>query len=263
MSAGRRVRHRAHATPRIWCTGMMSMSRERAMQGFAPDAEHSDSDAEFAALFGLMGQFVFAAAGAADDAARLSARFLERFWTADNWVVFPDVLSAFETLRRHDVRIGVLSNASSELVAFLAQLGLAPHLDFTVVSAVEGRKKPDRRLYEVALQRAGAAPADMVHVGDMYVEDILGARNAGVRPFLIERGRVRDVSESPGVDRPAERGGRSRTRSGRVAGGPAGLGEERSEGQRDRDEARSNRAALPLAWQVLLAPALRVTGTRR
>jgi hypothetical protein len=23
----------------------------------------------------------------------------------------------------------------------------------------------------------------------MYVEDILGARNAGVRPFLIERGR--------------------------------------------------------------------------
>ena len=29
----------------------------------------------------------------------------------------------------------------------------------------------------------------MVHVGDMYVEDILGARNAGVRPFLIERGR--------------------------------------------------------------------------
>ena len=121
--------------------GMMTMSRERAMQGFAPDAEHSDSDAEFAALFGLMGQFVFAAAGAVDDAAHLSARFLERFWTADNWVVFPDVLSAFEVLRQNDVRIGVLSNASSELVGFLAQLGLAPHLNFTVVSAVEGRKK--------------------------------------------------------------------------------------------------------------------------
>lgn len=168
--------------------GLMSMSRERAMQAFVPDAEHSDSDAEFAALFGVMGQFIFAQAGAAEDSARLSARFLERFWTADNWVAFPDVLPALATLRRRGVRVGVLSNASSELVAFLGRLGLAAHLDFTVVSAVEGRKKPDRRLYEITLQRADSAPRDLVHVGDMYVEDVLGARNAGVRPFLIERG---------------------------------------------------------------------------
>lgn len=168
--------------------GLLSMSRERAMEAFAPDAEHSDSDAEFAALFGVMGQFIFAQAGAAEDSAKLSARFLERFWTADNWVIFPDALPALERLRQRGVRVGVLSNASSELVAFLAQLGLAPHLDFTVVSAVEGRKKPDRRLYAVALQRADSAPAEMAHVGDMYVEDILGARNAGIRPFLIERG---------------------------------------------------------------------------
>lgn len=168
--------------------GMMAMSRERAMQGFVPDAEHSDSDAEFAALFGLMGQLIFTSAGAADDAAQLSTRFLERFWTAENWVVFPDVLPALDTLRRRGIRVGVLSNASSELVGFLDQLGLAPLLDFTVVSAVEGRKKPDRRLYEVALRRAGTAPSDTAHVGDMYVEDVLGARNVGVRPFLIERG---------------------------------------------------------------------------
>lgn len=168
--------------------GMMAMSRERAMQGFTADAEHSDSDAEFAALFGLMGQLVFAAAGAAEDAVRLSTTFLERFWTGSNWVVFPDVLPALETLRQRGVRVGVLSNASSELLGFLAQLGLTPYLDFTVVSAIEGRKKPDRRLYEVALQRAGTAPSETVHVGDMYVEDVLGARNVGVRPFLIERG---------------------------------------------------------------------------
>lgn len=168
--------------------GMMSMSRQRAMDDFAPDAEHSDSDAEFAALFALMGQLVFSAAGATGDATQLSATFLRRFWTAENWVVFPDVLPTFEALRQRGVRVGVLSNASSEMVAFLAQLGLAPYLDFTVVSAVEGRKKPDRRLYEIALQRAEAPPAEMVHVGDMYVEDVLGARNVGVRSLLIERG---------------------------------------------------------------------------
>jgi FMN phosphatase YigB (HAD superfamily) len=52
-----------------------------------------------------------------------------------------------------------------------------------------GTKKPDRRIFEYALGRAGVEAAHAAHVGDMYLEDVLGARNVGVRPFLIDRGR--------------------------------------------------------------------------
>ena len=39
------------------------------------------------------------------------------------------------------------------------------------------------------IEQAGVEPAYAVHVGDMYLEDILGAKNIGIRPFLIDRGR--------------------------------------------------------------------------
>ena len=83
-----------------------------------------------------------------------------------------------------------LSNAGSDLLGFLDQLGLLGLFDFTVVSAIEGTKKPDRRIYERALERAGVRPGEAVHVGDMYLEDVLGARSAGVRPLLIDRGSL-------------------------------------------------------------------------
>ena len=73
--------------------------------------------------------------------------------------------------------------------SFLERLGLAPHLDFTVVSAIEGVKKPDRRIFEVTLARAGVAPHETLHVGDMYLEDIVGGRAAGVNTLLMERGK--------------------------------------------------------------------------
>jgi FMN phosphatase YigB (HAD superfamily) len=87
------------------------------------------------------------------------------------------------------LHIGVLSNAPSNLPSFLERLGLAPHLDFTVVSAIEGVKKPDRRIFEVTLARASVAPEEMLHVGDMYLEDIVGGRAAGMNTLLMERGK--------------------------------------------------------------------------
>jgi putative hydrolase of the HAD superfamily len=108
-----------------------------------------------------------------------------------NWAVFPDVPDALRRLRASGLRVGVLSNAGSQLPAFLASLGLADLLDFAVVSAVEGVRKPDRRIFERALELAGARPEEALHVGDMYVEDVLGARRVGVRPILMDRGSRR------------------------------------------------------------------------
>ena len=167
---------------------VMAYHRERALREFQDGASYSDSDEEFQALFLAMGHLVFRKAGLNGDHASLTKELLERFWLLENWAVFSDVFPAIERLRARGIRIGVLSNATSAIVGFLEEVGLLPHFDFTVVSAIEGTKKPDRRIFERALDRAGVAAAAAVHVGDMYLEDILGARNVGVRPFLIDRG---------------------------------------------------------------------------
>ncbi len=169
---------------------LVARHRARAIREFlAGGAEYTDSDEEFEALFLAMGQVLIGKAGLDGDPTARTRQVLQRFWRLENWAVYPDVVDTIERLRARQVRIGVLSNATSALVGFLDEIGLLKYFDFTVVSAIVGTKKPDRRIFEVALDRAGVKAADAAHVGDMYLEDVLGARNVGVRPFLIDRGR--------------------------------------------------------------------------
>lgn len=155
---------------------------------FRAGAAYTDSDEEFAGIFAQMAALVLSRFAVAIEVDDFSRRFLEAFWTEGNWRVFPEVLDAIAELRRRGLRVGVLSNAPTNLPRFLEELGIAPHLDFVVVSASEGVRKPDRRIFEVALQRAGVAPGDALHVGDMYLEDVVGGSSAGLRTLLIERG---------------------------------------------------------------------------
>jgi len=181
-------------------------TRPQAVEEFHRGAEYADSDEAFLALFETMSRGLFTFAGIGGDHEALTGRFLRRFWNPDNWVVFDDVIAAIERLRARGVRVGVLSNASSDLVDFLERLGLLPHFDFTVVSALEGTKKPDPRIFAHALRRAGTAPEETVHVGDMYIEDVLGPRRVGVRPLLMERGTRAMFPHFPESERhPAER----------------------------------------------------------
>lgn len=168
---------------------LASATEEEAERQFHRGASYPDSDEEFIGMFSRMGQVIFGQRGVMDGQAELMERFTQRFWDERNWVVFPEVIDVLGALRACGLQLGVLSNAPSTLPAFLDRLGLTPYLDFTVVSAVAGVKKPDRRIFAAALGLAGVAPAEVLHVGDMYFEDIVGGRAAGVNTLLIERGR--------------------------------------------------------------------------
>jgi HAD superfamily hydrolase (TIGR01549 family) len=167
---------------------MMAGRRKEAVNEFLAGAEYSDSDEAFESLFLAMGHLIFKTVGVKGDHNALTREVLERFWLMENWAIYDDVIQAIERLRAGEIRIGILSNATSALVGFLEEIGLLAHFDFAIVSAIEGIKKPDRRIFERALERADVAPSDAAHVGDMYLEDILGAGNVGIRPFLIDRG---------------------------------------------------------------------------
>jgi len=167
---------------------LWNVGQTHAEHQFHAGAAYTDSDAEFAGMFEQLGQLIFSQMGVTTDHRELVQRFLQAFWTETNWVAFPEVTEVLAALRARGIRLGVLSNAPSDLPNFLERLGIARHLDFTVVSALEGVKKPDRRIFDIAVRRAGVAPGEAMHVGDMYLEDILGGRAAGIRTLLIERG---------------------------------------------------------------------------
>jgi HAD superfamily hydrolase (TIGR01509 family) len=103
------------------------------------------------------------------------------------WELVPDgVRPALAALREHGLRLVVVSNANGTLRAHMTRIGLASEVDIVIDSCDEGVEKPDPRLFEIALKRAGARADTTIHVGDLYQVDVVGARAAGVRPVLLD-----------------------------------------------------------------------------
>jgi putative hydrolase of the HAD superfamily len=46
--------------------------------------------------------------------------------------------------------------------------------------------KPDPRIFIIALDALGIRPEQAWYVGDMPAIDVIGARDAGIRPFVID-----------------------------------------------------------------------------
>ena len=103
-------------------------------------------------------------------------------WT----IAEPDAEPALCLLQQHGVRAAVISNSNGSARGILEGLGLARYLDFVLDSSEVGVEKPDSRIFQLALDRAGVTAHEAVYVGDLYSVDVLGARAAGLRAILLD-----------------------------------------------------------------------------
>jgi putative hydrolase of the HAD superfamily len=146
------------------------------------------------------------------------------FMARTAWYVFPDVVPAIRALSTAGIRLGVISNWVWGGPELLHDLELGRHFETLAVSSRVGYNKPHRGIFEYALGAMGVSAADAVHVGDSYAADVVGARQVGITPVLIDRrvadpARVRDEYQDPelpvvsdllelldllGIERPAE-----------------------------------------------------------
>ena len=125
-------------------------------------------------------------------------RLAELFLVTSNWTVFPDVPAVLEGLRSRKLIVGAVSNWVWSLPDLLHSLELVSHFDFITASARVGFEKPHPRIFQQALEQAGVAPHEAMHVGDHVDADVEGARAAGIAAVLIDRGG-RHEEPPPGV----------------------------------------------------------------
>jgi putative hydrolase of the HAD superfamily len=118
------------------------------------------------------------------------------FANPDVWRVYPEVFEVLQALKARDLILGVLSNWDIRLGPLLEELGLMPYFDYVILSAVVGWEKPHRRIFEAALELA-CVPADKVlHVGDNYQQDVVGAQQAGMFAVWLRR-RGKETADCP------------------------------------------------------------------
>jgi putative hydrolase of the HAD superfamily len=107
----------------------------------------------------------------------------EVFYRARNEVtLYDDVLPALEQLRAR-FRLFAISNGNADL----ATIGLGRFFEHALAAREAGVLKPDPRIFELLLERAGVGASQVVHVGDDAVADVDGARRAGLTPVWLNR----------------------------------------------------------------------------
>jgi putative hydrolase of the HAD superfamily len=79
-------------------------------------------------------------------------------------------------------RIGLVSNFDHAPTArrLLSENAIDPLFEVSIISADFGRRKPHPSIFHAALDVLGAKPSESVYVGDTLLDDVSGARGAGM-----------------------------------------------------------------------------------
>lgn len=114
----------------------------------------------------------------------------EYFRRAEAWKLFDDVLPTLTTLKARGLRLGLLSNFDTRLYDVLESLRLRAFFDAVYVSTEVGAAKPEAEIFQIALTQHHLVPAQAMHIGDRWQEDVLGATAAGLQAVWLNRHRA-------------------------------------------------------------------------
>lgn len=111
---------------------------------------------------------------------------------------FPETKTVLEDLRR-DYKLCLVSNTDINGAKYAKKIGILNYFDEVVLSYVVGYAKPNKRIYEIALNRLNIRSKDAWMIGDSVTADVKGAQNAGLNAILLDRGGNTYKSDFPVV----------------------------------------------------------------
>ena len=143
---------------------------------------------------------------AADQAERLAPLvydYMNENYRPENWVD-PVTYDLLAELKAAGYLLGVISNRDLPFNEELKQLRLDDYFTLLISGGEAGSKKPEAKIFHFALTRAGTHADQTMYVGDNYFADIVGARNAGLHPVLLDIGGIYCQPDCPSIKALAE-----------------------------------------------------------
>lgn len=112
----------------------------------------------------------------------------------ENFDLYDDTLPVLEELRRHGLKLGLVSNTGRDLDEFVRHHCL--DVDAALGSRAHGWTKPHETIFRAVLALLEVEPESAAMIGDSIEDDVEGARSLGMRAILLDRdGRYPDAEE--------------------------------------------------------------------
>lgn len=97
------------------------------------------------------------------------------------WALRPDAKATLKALRAQGYRLALMTHYNADRVfqRTVDYLGIRHWFDLCITSGAVEYRKPDTRFFQIALDKWGALPYEVVVVGDSLKHDIAGAIETG------------------------------------------------------------------------------------
>lgn len=109
--------------------------------------------------------------------------------------LFPDAIEVLGYLQKK-YALHLITNGFAEVQwVKLEHSGLKPFFEHIVISEEVGTQKPDKAIFEIAMERAKTNAFECVMIGDNFNTDIVGAKSAGMDQIFFnpKKNRRRDA----------------------------------------------------------------------
>ncbi|WP_113929394.1 HAD family hydrolase [Bacillus sp. P14.5] len=129
---------------------------------------------------------------------RLADQSIQDFWNE----YFPKCFSInhqhiniINTLK-NEVKVAIITNGSTQRQkAKIRNTRLNNCFDIVVISEEAGFSKPDKRIFESAIEKLNVKPGDALFVGDDIYKDIGGSQNAGIKGIWFNPHRSKNDTD--------------------------------------------------------------------
>lgn len=108
-------------------------------------------------------------------------------WYGELEKLYPDTKMILEALSKK-YKLGVIANQSLGTKERLDNWNIGKYFDVVVASAEAGWAKPDLKIFNLALEQAGCKPNDAVMIGDRLDNDIVPAKQIGMKTVWVRQG---------------------------------------------------------------------------
>lgn len=112
--------------------------------------------------------------------------------------LYEEVREVLDELTSRELCTGVVSNFNCLLEPILKELRVTDYFEFILASDLIHSGKPNRLIFDLAVEYSGVPREECVHIGDSYGADYLGARGAGIQAILLDRDG-RDPNRCPKI----------------------------------------------------------------
>jgi putative hydrolase of the HAD superfamily len=149
--------------------------------------EHSVDPERYAALLRARRRGYLTDLGASDDVLELLVDELEEHSRQFRMEPYADATLVVDWLHGRNVPMAVCSNWDWELEPYIDDAGFADRFVAAISSSRCGYRKPHPGIYAAAMRALGDGPEGLAYVGDSWVPDVVGPREAGLCSVYLRR----------------------------------------------------------------------------